>query len=454
MRVLMISKALVAGTSQRKLEELAKCPGVELTLITPPYWQSDDGSKQVLERLYTDGYRMIVTDMALNGNFHLHYYPKLSEIMREVRPEVIHIDEEPYNFATFQAMRLAQQHKAAALFFTWQNLYRRYPPPFRQIELYNYKHAAAALAGNREAADVLKQKGYAGPVHIIPQFGIDTDIYRRSQPRPVRAAHDPFTLGFIGRLKEEKGLTLMVEALTYLPEYCRVLFIGNGPMKSILEEQAARLGVAERVRGDLVVELPHVMDVVLDLARLAGRVRRRGPGGDRLAGGELHPEHGTELWMTDGTETGTSLLAELNPGKSSVSIPSQPRRHRQNTRAATWKKPATEPLAAAWRLRTSTPARATRAPTSTPIRIFVASPHGERCHRRRGLARLAGVGVGAHLEGRRLRLMDLDRNGHPLGAGARCEGHRHGCAGRRLGRLGGRGGRGRCSSGRGGRRRR
>ncbi len=243
----MISKALVAGTSQRKLEELAKCPAVELTLVTPPYWQSDDGSKQMLERLYTDGYRMIVTDMTLNGNFHLHYYPKLGEIMREVRPEVVHIDEEPYNFATFQAMRLAQQHKARALFFTWQNLYRRYPPPFRQIELYNYKHAAAALAGNREAAEVLKQKGYAGPVHIIPQFGFDTDIYRRSEPRPPRAAHDPFTLGFIGRLKEEKGLALMVEALTYLPEYCRVLFIGNGPMKSILEEQATRLNVADRV---------------------------------------------------------------------------------------------------------------------------------------------------------------------------------------------------------------
>src|SRR6266700_6693279 len=77
MRVLMISKALVAGTSQRKLEELAKCPGVELTLVTPPYWQSDDGSKQVLERLYTGGYQMIVTPMRLNGNFHLHFYPKL-----------------------------------------------------------------------------------------------------------------------------------------------------------------------------------------------------------------------------------------------------------------------------------------------------------------------------------------------------------------------------------------
>ncbi|MBA2393270.1 MAG: glycosyl transferase family 1, partial [Ktedonobacteraceae bacterium] len=124
MRVLMVSKALVAGTSQRKLEEIARCPDIELTLVTPEYWLSDDGSKQMLERLYTSGYRMIVTPMALNGNFHLHYYPQLGQIMRDVRPEVVHIDEEPYNFATFHAMRLAEQVKARALFFTWQNLYR------------------------------------------------------------------------------------------------------------------------------------------------------------------------------------------------------------------------------------------------------------------------------------------------------------------------------------------
>jgi glycosyltransferase involved in cell wall biosynthesis len=185
--------------------------------------------------------------MMLNGNYHLHYYPKLRKIMREVRPEVVHIDEEPFNFATFQAMFLATQQKARALFFTWQNLYRQYPPPFRQFELYNYRHTAIALAGNRDAAEVLKRKGYRGPVRIIPQFGFDTDIYRRSAPRPPRQAGDPFTLGFIGRLIEAKGLPLIVEALTMLPEYCQAVFIGNGPMKSELEEQAARLGVADRV---------------------------------------------------------------------------------------------------------------------------------------------------------------------------------------------------------------
>jgi glycosyltransferase involved in cell wall biosynthesis len=247
MRVLMISKALVAGTSQRKLEELAQCPDIELTLVTPPYWKHDDGSTLTLERLYTTGYRMIETPMMLNGNYHLHYYPQLRKIMREVRPEVVHIDEEPFNFATFQAMFLATQQKARSLFFTWQNLYRQYPPPFRQFELYNYRHAAMALAGNRDAAEVLKRKGYRGQVRIIPQFGFDTDIYRRSAPRPPRQAGDPFTLGFIGRLIEAKGLPLIVEALTMLPEYCQAVFIGNGPMKSELEEQAERLGVADRV---------------------------------------------------------------------------------------------------------------------------------------------------------------------------------------------------------------
>ncbi len=247
MRVLMLSKALVAGTSQRKLEELAKCPGVELTLVTPPYWRSDDGSKQELERLYTAGYNMIVTPMRLNGNFHLHYYPELGQIMRTARPEIVHIDEEPYNFATFQAMRLATRQQARTLFFTWQNLYRDYPPPFRQIELYNYHHTSAALAGNRAAAEVLKRKGYTGPVHVIPQFGFDTDIYHRSAPRPPHQPSDPFTLGFLGRLKEEKGLSLMIDALTSLPDYCRIAFIGQGPVKSELEEQARRLGVADRV---------------------------------------------------------------------------------------------------------------------------------------------------------------------------------------------------------------
>ena len=39
MRVLMVSKALVVGTYQKKLEEIAQRPGLELTCIVPPSWR-------------------------------------------------------------------------------------------------------------------------------------------------------------------------------------------------------------------------------------------------------------------------------------------------------------------------------------------------------------------------------------------------------------------------------
>jgi glycosyltransferase involved in cell wall biosynthesis len=243
----MISKALVAGTSQRKLEEIARCPGVELTLVTPPFWRHDNGTKLTLEKLYTKGYRMLVTPMALNGNYHLHSYPKLGQIMREEHPDIVHIDEEPFNFATFQAMRLARQYHARALFFTWQNLQRDYPPPFRQMELYNYKYASMALAGNREAVDVLRHKGYDKEVRVIPQFGFDTEIYKRILPREPRQPDQPFTLGFLGRLVESKGLTTTIEALVELPDYVQAVFVGEGPMRSVLTETARQLGVSERV---------------------------------------------------------------------------------------------------------------------------------------------------------------------------------------------------------------
>ena len=79
------------------------------------------------------GYELHVLPMVFNGNFHVHFYRGLEALVQCFRPEIMHIDEEPYNLATFQAMRSAQRHGAQALFFTWQNLLRRYPPPFQLL---------------------------------------------------------------------------------------------------------------------------------------------------------------------------------------------------------------------------------------------------------------------------------------------------------------------------------
>ena len=73
--------------------------------------------------------------------FTLHYYPTLARELATLRPDVLHMDEEPYNLATWLALRAAGQVGARATFFTWQNLYRRYPPPFAAMEQANYRRA-------------------------------------------------------------------------------------------------------------------------------------------------------------------------------------------------------------------------------------------------------------------------------------------------------------------------
>jgi len=242
MRVLMVSKACVVRAYRRKLEELARL-GAELTLIVPPYWKDERGVLP-LERGEEEGYRLVVETMALNGHYHLHFYPRLGKHIAAFRPDIVHIDEEPYNLATFQAMWLARRSGAKALFFTWQNLYRRYPPPFRWMERYNYTRADFAIAGNQEAVRVLRRKGYRGPVAVIPQFGVDEEVFRPLDgERPSR----PFSIGFVGRLVEEKGVHVLVEAVSGLEGDWRLRILGSGPEEKRLKALVEAKGLSGRV---------------------------------------------------------------------------------------------------------------------------------------------------------------------------------------------------------------
>jgi glycosyltransferase involved in cell wall biosynthesis len=249
-RVLMVSKACLRGAYQRKLEEIAAFPDVGLTVVVPAEWREPGGGVVQLERAHVAGYELLAEPMAFNGNFHLHFYPRLARHFTRVRPQVVHIDEEPYNVATFQAMWLAGQHKARALFFTWQNLNRPYPFPFNWIEWYNLHSASFGIAGNHEAMDVWRAKGYAGPLRVIPQFGVDPEVFKpQSEPEP--GSERGFAIGCgAARLVEEKGVDVLLRAAAGLPGVWRLYVLGAGPQRLPLESLARELGLADRVVFD------------------------------------------------------------------------------------------------------------------------------------------------------------------------------------------------------------
>lgn len=268
----MLSKALVTGAYQRKLEELASMPDVELLAVVPPAWHEHRVGVLQLERRYVRGYQLVVEPMRLNGHHHVHFYPGLGRHLASFRPDIFHIDEEPYNLVTVHAALLGRRYGAQILFFTWQNLYRRYPPPFSWFEKLNYRLASAAVAGNHEAAAVLRRKGYRGPLAVIPQFGVDPELFR---PLSVPRSSDP-TIGFVGRLVPEKGADLLVRALTYLPQGVRLEIVGEGAERTRLELLATELGVRDRVtfRGGVPSNLmPEVLNR-FDILVIPSRTRR------------------------------------------------------------------------------------------------------------------------------------------------------------------------------------
>jgi glycosyltransferase involved in cell wall biosynthesis len=263
MRILMLSKALVVGAYQKKVEALAALPGVELTVAVPPSWQEPGVGAQVLERRFTEGYQLEVLPIALNGKHHFHFFPTLDGLVKRVRPDVFHIDEEAFNLATFLAMRSGVRYGAKCCFYNWATIDRTYPPPFSFFERYAFKHAAHAIAGVQDAADIIRKHGYTGPMSILPQFGVDPELFA---PAP-REPRQQFVLGYLGRLVPQKGLLDVIEALPLLPEHVVLRLVGDGVQKQELLDRAAALGVAARVQhvawtNDVPAEI-HQFDVTV-----------------------------------------------------------------------------------------------------------------------------------------------------------------------------------------------
>ncbi len=234
MRVAMVSKALVVDAYRSKLVEL-QALGIEVRGYAPSSW-IEEGRPLRFERSMAYDVDIVQLPIAWNGHFHLHYYPTLASALRAFNPDIVHVDEEPYNLATFLAFREALHNRARPIFFAWQNIQRRYPPPFRTMETWVFRHSSHALAGSRSAERVLRSKGFRGELSVIPQFGVDTERFS-----PGATVARSFTVGYLGRLVPEKGIADLISAFERLPPSSRLIIAGDGPQADYVEIATSRL---------------------------------------------------------------------------------------------------------------------------------------------------------------------------------------------------------------------
>jgi glycosyltransferase involved in cell wall biosynthesis len=242
MKVCIISHSAVVDVYREKFHQLADL-GLEVHLVLPAGWPEGNHWVKAPPAGYEKGVYVSVFPVRWAGKVGGFYLPGLKSWLSRLQPDILHLEEEPYALIGMQALRALPSQKRRVVFFTWENILRRYKWPLAWVDRWMLKQARWAIAGNHEAEHVLRQRGFGGSVAVIPQYGVNPKIFK---PRETQL-REQFTIGFFGRLQEEKGIHTLLRAAAALKFTFRVTITGRGAYESALRSQVARLSLNGRV---------------------------------------------------------------------------------------------------------------------------------------------------------------------------------------------------------------
>ena len=128
------------------------------------------------------------------------------------------------------------------VYYTFQSLPKRYPPPFCWLEQFAMGRSAGWIAAGQAVQSALgTRRGYTNTPHRVITLGVDVDAYRpdRQAGTAIRRTlgwdegGSP-VVGFLGRFVPEKGLHLLTAALDAQRMPWRALFVGGGKLEGDL----------------------------------------------------------------------------------------------------------------------------------------------------------------------------------------------------------------------------
>lgn len=255
LRVLSVAHGgVLHGVGRMRYEALSRQAGLELSLVVPERWREYGATYHAEPQ--AGNVKVIVAPVrwleAGPAKWYLYHYKTLRRILREVRPDVIHLWEEPWSVVALQALWLRDRllPNASLVLETEQNILRRLPPPFEQIRRLTLRRADLLVTRQAEAEAVSRACGFKGPARCV-RYGVDPAIFHPgaapAQPDGPRL-HEGLTLGYVGRMIRDKGLFDILDALAAGPGDVRLTLVGTGPDCAELQTRVESLGLSGRVR--------------------------------------------------------------------------------------------------------------------------------------------------------------------------------------------------------------
>jgi glycosyltransferase involved in cell wall biosynthesis len=236
MRVLYVGHTYSIKANQDKIAALTARPDMEVLLLTPDRWIGPLYSHKTDVYVGPKTQHKALRSLFIGKESLYVFATRLKESIEKFQPDIVHVEQGTYAAVFAQVLHLCYKvsPNAKATFFTWWNL----PTPVRGIkkvlEQYNLKRSACAIAGNADAARLLKERGFSRPIHIMPQIGVNLEDYRNPVDHELKRSLglSGFVVGYIGRLAEEKGVTDLIDAMKQAPKEWTLLTVGAGPLQA------------------------------------------------------------------------------------------------------------------------------------------------------------------------------------------------------------------------------
>ncbi|MEW6490735.1 MAG: glycosyltransferase family 1 protein [Thermodesulfobacteriota bacterium] len=192
--------------------------------------------------------------------FPLPFYPeilacpararRLAEVLGAFGPHVVHLATEgPLGLAALRASRarglpvVSSFHTHFPQYLAFYRLGGLAPAAWRYLRWF-HNRTAATLCPTASVRAALEDRGFRNVA--LWSRGVDADLFRpdRRDPELRRqwgAGPQEVVLACAGRLAAEKNLPLLLEALRLLPRDlpCRLVLIGDGPLRPALEADPA-----------------------------------------------------------------------------------------------------------------------------------------------------------------------------------------------------------------------
>ena len=275
MRLLVVGHPLVVAYNQKKYVAMKRIdPSLQLRIVVPKQNRHPFGTFrwEVHPELNSEE---VVALASVFSQSHMTYVldpVRMAWILRQFRPEVIHVEEEPHAGVTVATtcLRDALLPRAAITLFTWDNLHRSRRFPLgalkRKLRSYTLRRAAAVVCGNRDAERLLRmQEVHKGYTVALPQFGLDPSDHTAGTEPELRIQLElagSIVVGYMGRMVPEKGILLLLAALAKLTQYpWKLVLVGSGPLEQEIHEHwIARFpGRIVHVRAVLHQEVPRYL---------------------------------------------------------------------------------------------------------------------------------------------------------------------------------------------------